>query len=183
MNLLTPFALLIVNWSLDFTDPEVQRIISYIFYLVHGVVFIVMGILFFRIWVSDDTRVVHAKDSYTNEMEKMTTWEYDSSRWRTLFFSKLLLPVAVGLFVASRWNTPFPLLLQCISNPNTVYRFPLFQLHLLHKPEEGKLVRPWKEESVMPEWMQQIWQQSQPSEETPAPGSPAHKNKKRKSYN
>ncbi|ORC91533.1 uncharacterized protein TM35_000051290 [Trypanosoma theileri] len=110
----------------------------------------------------------------------MTVMDYDFSKWRELFFKQLLLPMVVGFFVAWRWSTPFPLLLQSLNNPSTLCRAPLTQVHLLHRAAEGSLQRPWQEDSVVPEWLQKIWQQSQPEEETVS-GAPNTKGKRRKS--
>ncbi|KAH9593090.1 SRP-independent targeting protein 3 [Trypanosoma melophagium] len=111
----------------------------------------------------------------------MTVMDYDFSRWRDLFFKQLLLPMVVGFFVAYRWSTPFPLLLQTLNNPSTLCRSPLFQLHVQHWPEEGSLQRPWKENSVVPAWMQKMWQESQAEGETAAGSGTANtKGKRRK---
>ncbi|ESL06772.1 hypothetical protein TRSC58_05550 [Trypanosoma rangeli SC58] len=119
------------------------------------------------------------RDTSLNEVQKMTVADYDFSKWRFLFFTKLLLPVVVGYFVASRWGTTFPLLIQCAINPAMLCRFPLFQIHVLSRREEGDLVRPWKEESVVPEWMQQMWDTYQANEAATASGSPTSRNKRR----
>ncbi|RNF23772.1 uncharacterized protein Tco025E_02732 [Trypanosoma conorhini] len=180
MNLLFPIALLLVNWSIDSTDPEVRQAITYLFILVHVILFAVAIYLFGRILVRNDTRALQVTDSYSNEVQQMTVADYDFSKWRALFFMKLLLPLVVGQFVASRWETPFPLLLQCAMNPVTMFRSPLFQLHVLERREEGDFVRPWKEESAVPAWLQQMWDTFQANESATNSGSPTLKNKRRR---
>ncbi|RNF00891.1 hypothetical protein TraAM80_07357 [Trypanosoma rangeli] len=181
MNLLVPVALLLVNWSIDTTDPEVRQFVSYLFVLVHAILFAVAIYLFVCIWVRNDTRMLQLRDTPLNEVQQMTVADYDFSKWRVLFFTKLLLPVAVGYFVASRWGTTFPLLLQCAVNPSMLCRFPLFKIHVLGRREEGDLVRPWKDESVVPEWLQQMWDTYQTNEAATAStsGSASSRNKRR----
>ncbi|PBJ73473.1 hypothetical protein TcG_07350 [Trypanosoma cruzi] len=181
MNPLLPVILLLVNWSIDSTDPEVRQTVSQLFILVHVALLAVVIYLFVRIWLRNDTRALQVKTAHSNELQQMTVAGYDFYEWRSLFFTKLLLVVAVGHFVASRWGTPFPLLLQCTTNPFTVWRSPLFQLHVLGRQEEGKLLRPWKEESTLPEWLQRGWRQFGADEEAAAAGSPTPRNRRRKS--
>lgn len=157
MNIFFSFVILIISWSIDSTDPGVQRLIQFLFIGVHVIIVGVFVFLFYRIWEKGDKRVVESRDSYTREIKKERVWGYDSGKLRELAFTRIMMPAAIGYFVANRFGLPFPLLLQCMQNPVAVYYSKLFQLYVLHREETGELVRPWADEGVVPDWVKDLW--------------------------
>lgn len=159
MNFLVTLTILILSWSIDSTDPDVQKTIVYVFLAIHAALFGMMVWLCIHVWRRHDERTVKVTDPYTKEVEVKTYWEYDSTKVRDLFFTKIGISAAVSLFVAYRFTVPFPLVLHCYNNPRALYDSEVFQIYILKKKDEGQLARPWKETGVLPEWMQQLWDQ------------------------
>lgn len=72
----------------------------------------------------------------------MNATQYDLSK-----FNEMVKQSIIGLCIISliyyKWESPKPLFLQMIMAPMTLLESELFQLHVLNKPAEGKLKRPW----------------------------------------
>ncbi|EPY31403.1 hypothetical protein STCU_03473 [Strigomonas culicis] len=160
MNFLLFFTILILSWSLDSTDPDVQRIIYYCFYVTHFVLLVAVLYVFMRIWQVGSVAVVKFKDPYTDEEQTKTAWEYDVMKLRELLMTKIGMAAGVGLFAAGRFHIVFPLLMQCLYNPRMLYDSELFKIYVLGQPAEGSLLRPWKETTYVPEWVKSSWAQS-----------------------
>lgn len=166
MNILLPFTILILSWSIDTTDPAVQSTITYIFAAVHSLAFALFIYIFVCIWRRGDPTLIEVKEPYTNERTIQKYWEYDCSRLRDLFFSKVGLSTGISIFVATRFGIPFPLLLQCLNNPKAIYDSELFQIYVLGRPEENELARPWKDHTMVPEWIGKIWSMGEKDSES-----------------
>jgi len=117
--------------------------------------------LFFAIWRRNDHALVRVKDPYTGEVTVEKHWEYDLGKLRELMMTKIGISAALSALIASRYGMPFPLLLQSLNNPKAVYYSELFEIYVLGRREEGRLVRPWTESSMIPEWMASMWNQGE----------------------
>nr|CCC94888.1 conserved hypothetical protein [Trypanosoma congolense IL3000] len=178
MNVLLVSLVMVIGWSIDKTDPEVQKTVSHAFYFVHGVLVAVLCYLFFRVSATEDTRVLHVKDPYTGETERMTVRDYDLSKWRELFFMKTVLPACVGMFVASWWEIPLALLVQCVSNPINTWNAPIVQIHLLGRKDENLLARPWKDEVAGVQWVRHMFGLPPEEQDRVTSGNPGQKSRK-----
>ncbi|KAG5495165.1 hypothetical protein JKF63_02219 [Porcisia hertigi] len=161
MNILLPLTILVVNWSLDTTDPDVQSRIFLFFALVHIAIVFMAIYLFCSIWRSDDHTLIRVKDPYTDEEGIQRHWEYDLGKLRELIVTKIGLSAALSAFLASRYGIPFPLLLQSLNNPKALYQSELFRVYVGGERAEGELQRPWKEASMVPEWAKLFWSQGE----------------------
>lgn len=161
MNILIPLTILILSWSIDTTDPVVQQRIFYGFWCVHGSILLLAAYIFFCIWRRADQTLVRVKDLYSGEVTVEKAWEYDLGKLRELVMTKIGISAAISSLIATRYSMPFPLLLQSLNNPKAVYYSELFQIYVLGRREEGSLVRPWTESSMVPEWMSNMWAQGE----------------------
>lgn len=165
MNILVPLTILLLSWSIDSTDPEIQQRIFYIFCAVH-IAIVFFGIyLFIRIWQTDDKTLIRVKDSYTNEESIQKHWEYDLGKLRDLLVTKTGMSAAISAFLAARYGIPFPLLLQSLNNPKAIYQSELFRIYVKGEKAEGELQRPWAESGVLPDWAKSLWTQGEKDSE------------------
>lgn len=165
MNILMPLTILLVSWSIDSTDPEIQQRIFYIFCAVH-VAIVFMGVyIFVRIWQVGDNTLIRVKDAYTSEESIQRYWEYDLGNLRDLLVTKIGISAALSAFLASRYGIPFPLLLQSLNNPKAVYQSELFRIYVKGEKAEGELQRPWTEAGMMPEWVKSLWAEGEKDSE------------------
>ncbi|KPA81132.1 hypothetical protein ABB37_04480 [Leptomonas pyrrhocoris] len=165
MNILVPLTILLVSWSIDSTDPEVQKRIFYIFCAVHIVIVFVGVYIFIRIWQTGDKTLIRVKDAYTNEESIQQHWEYDLGKLRDLLVTKTGMSAAISAFLASRYGIPFPLLLQSLNNPKALYQSELFRIYVKGEKAEGELQRPWAESGMLPDWAKSIWTQGEKDSE------------------
>lgn len=159
MNILIPFTILILSWSMDNTDPRTQHVITYIFTIVHGLAFISFIYMSYLVYYKGESTPLQVKDPYTGEVETKKSYEYDASKLRELFFTKITFSAGISLFLATRYGLPFPLLLQCLNNPKSIYDSEVFKIYVLGEKAEGPLQRPWPETGMVPEWVKGIWAQ------------------------
>lgn len=171
MNILVPLTILIVSWSLDSTDPAIQKRIFFIFVAVHVAIVLMAVYLFFAIWRRADNTLIRVKDRYTGDESIQKHWEYDLGKLRDLTVTKIGLSAAVSSFVASRYGIPFPLLLQSLNNPKAFYNSELFRVYVRGEKAEGELQRPWKDSSMVPEWAKDLWSQGEKDSEKLVSGS------------
>lgn len=161
MNVLVPLTILLLSWSMDSTDPEIQKRIFYIFCAVH-IAIVFMGIfLFVKIWQAGDNTLIRVKDAYSGEESIQKHWEYDLGKLRDLLVNKTGMSAAISAFVASRYGIPFPLLLQSLNNPKAIYQSELFRVYVMGEKAEGDLQRPWPESGVLPAWAKDLWSQGE----------------------
>ncbi|KAG8343391.1 hypothetical protein TRVL_05788 [Trypanosoma vivax] len=163
MNAFLVALAMLLHWGVDTTDPDVQATIGYVFYSVHGVLVVTMLYTFTRILVAKDNRVVQVVEGSgtASKTTQTSVVEYDLSKWRELFFTKFLLPTVVGLFMCWRFELSFPMLVQCLSNPLAAWCSPVVRIYLRGHADTGSLARPWKEDMVVPEWLQRVWQEAE----------------------
>ncbi|KPI89498.1 hypothetical protein ABL78_1374 [Leptomonas seymouri] len=188
MNVLVPLTILLLSWSIDSTDPDIQKRIFYVFCAVHIAIAFVGIYLFIRIWQTGDRTLIRVKDAYTNEESVQKHWEYDLMKLRDLLVTKTAISAAISGFLAVRYGMPFPLLLQSLNNPKALYQSELFRIYVRGEKAEGELQRPWTEAGVLPEWAKSLWAQSERDSEkllssgsgTTAAASPNRASRKRK---
>lgn len=161
MNALIPFTVLILSWSIDGTDPRVQQRIIYTFVAVHVValcVFVYMGL---QIYLKGmELPMVQVKESYSDAVETKKAWDYDAGKLRELLFTKIGLSAGVSLFAATRYGIVFPLLMQCMNNPKTIWDSEVFKIYVRGFKAEGPLQRPFPDKGMVPEWLKGVWNQS-----------------------
>ncbi|CAJ1033634.1 Phosphate transport (Pho88), putative [Leishmania lindenbergi] len=171
MNLFLHLTVLIVSWSLDSTDPDIQHRIYFTFVVVHVAIAFTAIYIFFSIWRCDDDTLIRVKDPYTDKESIQKHWEYDLGKLRDLTVSSIGLPAVLSAFLASTYGIFFPLLLQSLNNPKALYQSELFRLHVKGEKAERDLLRPWKESNVIPEWAKALWNRSEKSSEKLLTGS------------
>jgi hypothetical protein len=165
MNILVPLTILLLSWSIDSSDPEVQNRIFYIFCAVH-IAIVFMGIyVFARVWQTNDKTLIRVKDAYTGDESIQKHWEYDVGKLRDLLVTKIGMSAAISAFLAARYGIPFPLLLQSLNNPKAVYQSELFRIYVKGEKAEGELQRPWAESGVLPDWAKSLWTQGEKDSE------------------
>lgn len=154
--------MLLVNWTIDTNDVEVQANIFKIFVAVHAALVLGLGYLGFRVLFGAKTEgtVVVAVQSHDpkekGKTETITITEYDTRKLRELCLQKILMPLGITMFIYSKWATVLPLLFQCVNNPTALYKHELFQIYILGKEPKFELARPWTEPNPMPEWLQKF---------------------------
>ncbi|KAG5469475.1 hypothetical protein LSCM1_02696 [Leishmania martiniquensis] len=171
MNPLVPLTVLVVSWSLDSTDPDVQARILLLFMAVHVAIAFTAVYIFFEIWRSADNTLIRVKDPYTGVENIQRHWEYDLRKLRELMVTKIGLPAAFSALLASRYGIAFPLLLQSLNNPRAVYQSELFRVYLKGERAEGELQRPWREANMVPEWARVLWRQGETDSDKLVAGS------------
>ncbi|CAG9580775.1 conserved hypothetical protein [Leishmania major strain Friedlin] len=165
MNILLPLTILIVSWSLDSTDPDVQRRIFFIFVIVHTAIMCMALYLLFEIWRCDDHTLIQVKDPYSDKESIQKHWEYDIGKLRDLMLTNIGFSAGISTFFALRYGIYFPLLLQSLNNPKALYYSELFRIYAKREKAEGELQRPWKETNTIPEWAKALWNQSEKNSE------------------
>lgn len=159
MNPLFPLLMMFLAWSLDTTDPQIQKYILTTFVVVHIAVFAMLAFMFYRIWFGkqkEGTVVVPVDPQDKKNTETISFRVYDARKLRELTVSKILIPLGVIMFIYSRWGTILPLMFQCLNNPTQVYASELFKIHVLGKAASYELGRPWPEPNPMPAWLQKF---------------------------
>jgi hypothetical protein len=164
MNALLPLLMLLVSWSVDTNDKEVQSNIFKIFVCVHIGVLASMGFLFFRVMfgAKQTGTVVVSIQSHSNDpkergkTETISVQDYDARKLRELCLQKIMMPLGIMIFIYSKWGTVLPLLFQCVNNPSQLYKHELFQIYIMGKEPKFELARPWTEPNPMPEWLQKL---------------------------
>ncbi|KAG5469820.1 hypothetical protein CUR178_01960 [Leishmania enriettii] len=171
MNILLPLTMLILSWSLDSTDPDIQRRLLLIFTAAHIAIVFTATYLFFEIWRCADNTLIRVKDPYTDAESIQKHWEYDLGKLRELTVTKIGLPAAFSVLLASLYGISFPLLLQSLNNPRAVYQSELFRVYVKGEKAEGELQRPWKEANMVPEWAKTLWSQGEKDSDKLVAGS------------
>src|SRR5689334_783049 len=100
MNPYIPMLMMLINWSIDTTDPTVVSNIYNCFVAVHALILVVAAFLWFKVLRSDDVGVltvpVAAGSSTT---EQLTVAQYDSRKLRELCLSKIFMPLGITMFI------------------------------------------------------------------------------------
>ena len=166
MNMIMPVIMILINWSIDATDPTNQENVLYIFIGVHALMFVVGAVLFFKIAQSNEKGTVLAPVTPgSSETEELSVSDYDTKKLREMFLTKVFIPLIITYFIFKKWNILLPLLFQSFNNPMMLFKSELVQIHLLGKPAKFELARPWTEPSPMPEWLSNL---SKPAAESSA---------------
>lgn len=160
MNLLLPFTLILLQWSLDTKDPAVQQWIFALFLVVHVTLSVVCGVLIFVITRKQEPEDITYTDPFTHEVSTKPCWRYDLGWVGEIFFFKICVPGVMSFMMATRFGFCFPLLLQCWSNPQSFFNHELVKVHLRGFEATGSLARPWKQAGFVPEWISDIWYQT-----------------------
>lgn len=161
MQAAAPLLILFVSWALDMNDPFVQQSVITVYGLIHVALLLVAGYLFYVVAIAKRTDgdrmiTVPVKDYAQPDVaktENITVATYDKRKLRELVVSKILVPLCITGFIYRQWGTVLPLLFQTINNPMVMYKFELFQLFVLGRPEKFELARPWEEPDPMPSWL------------------------------
>lgn len=160
MNLFVVFSIILLQWSLDFADPRIQESIQYVFYGIHLFLAVPLLTIFIECYRKNYKETVSYEDEFTKEKISQPARSYDVGSWSEMLFLKMLLPAAVGLYMAKKTGIYFPLMMQCWSNPKMMYQSELTRIYLFHEKAVGVLERPWKANRVLPEWMSSLWDQA-----------------------
>lgn len=160
MNPLLPLLMMLINWSVDATDPATQSNILTLFIAVHAALILVVVFLFLRVYLQPTPESLTKTVSVPliqggTEMEVITVQAYDLRKLRELGLTKILLPLGITIFIFNKWQIILPMLFQSMNNPMQLYGSELFQIHVMGKSPKDKpeLVRPWTEAAAMPEWL------------------------------
>jgi hypothetical protein len=78
-----------------------------------------------------------------NTEQIMTIKDYDFGEWKKGLLQNLFV-AGLLIFLHVKWAVYAPLFIQSVSMPMTIYDTPLFKLHILGRPDEGDLQRPFK---------------------------------------
>lgn len=180
MQGVVPIIILALTWTLNMNDPFTQQVVITVYGAVHVILFLVAAYLFYAVAIArraDAERliavpVVDYAQPDVKKTENITVVAYDKRKLRELVVSKILVPLCITGFIYRQWGTVLPLLFQSINNPTQMYKFELFQLFVLGRPEKFELARPWEEPNPMPSWLQSF--------ANPAKEEDKAKNKKKK---
>lgn len=124
---------------------------------------------------SDKTKiqVTEKQNSLSNEpprVTEMTVMEYDLKLVQE-FIRQTTISTCILLFMHYKWEFIQPLIIQSILPLKAAIFLPIFQIHLLRRPAEGDLKRPFKPPTnQLGEWMEQqkqkFEQNSKPQQNT-----------------
>lgn len=125
--------------------------------------------------ISDKTKiqVTEKQNPLSSEPPKvteMTIMEYDLKLVQE-FIRQTTISLCILLFMHYKWEFIQPLIIQSILPLKAAIFLPIFQIHLLRRPAEGDLKRPFKPPTnQLGEWMeqqkQQFEQNSKPQQNT-----------------
>lgn len=121
--------------------------------------------------ISDNTKlqITEKQNPFTDEPPKtveLTVMEYDLERVSE-FIRQTTISICILLFMHYKWNFVQPLIIQSILPLKAAIFLPIFQIHLLGKPAEGDLTRPFKPPTnKLGEWMEQQTEQSKSQAKT-----------------
>ncbi|RGB42905.1 inorganic phosphate transporter Pho88 [Rhizophagus diaphanus] len=151
-NLLLVLGIVQVARKLDLDNPEVLIYVR-IGYLVSQT--IILSACYFaaiKIKGKNDLtalKYVEPAKPFTNEQPKLvetSNRDYDLSKVQELL-KQTLIGVVIMLVLHFYWNFTQPLFIQSIIPLKNLYYNKIVQIHLLGKPAEGDLKRPFKEAS------------------------------------
>ncbi|CAH1762752.1 9881_t:CDS:2 [Entrophospora sp. SA101] len=135
--------------KLDLEDPEVVTYVRLGYMAAQTIILSVCYFLSIKINSKNETtvlRYVEPPKPFTNEPGKpieTTFMEYDLSKLKELV-KQTLIGVVIMIFLHFYWNFTHPLFIQSILPIKNIYQNQLFKIHVLGKPAEGDLKRPFK---------------------------------------
>mmetsp|Transcript_61713 Transcript_61713/g.135184 ORF Transcript_61713/g.135184 Transcript_61713/m.135184 type:complete len:194 (+) Transcript_61713:52-633(+) len=108
---------------------------------------------------------------------EQTTKEYDESKWGEQM-QQHIIGCIVLTFIHVHWGHVTPLAFQAVMAPIQLMEAPLVKIHLLGKPADGSLKRPFPPPSLFPGMPQDF---GLPQEQSTSPAKDKDKSKKDKS--
>ncbi len=155
--------MILINWSIDSTDPTIQQNVQLLFFGVIVLIVAVAAVIFHRIGQRKDNGTVMVPvETGSTKLEPVSFAVYDLRKLRELLLSKVIIPGIITYLIFLKWQVLVALIFQSINNPIMVFNSELFQIYILGKPATLERARPWAEPAAMPEWLTKMMPTAEP---------------------
>ncbi|KAK9764622.1 phosphate transporter (Pho88) [Basidiobolus ranarum] len=143
-------ALVQVSRKLNLEEPENITYVRMAYATSNAIILALSFYVMTRIQAKNDTTPLTYTEPkpMTQETTEVTTTvcDYDLSELKKQV-KQTLISVGILCFIHYKWEYVQPLFLQSILPLKSFFESKLFKVHILNKPAEGDLKRPWKAES------------------------------------